>query len=99
MTVLLDERLIELLSQDARQSGQALAEHLNVSSSTIRRRISKLVKRGCSEGSCTSTSVAGLVGVMNLPFLLQNEVLSEFLVFGQRSYLFSTSRFSSTSSA
>jgi len=46
MTGLLDERLIELLSQDARQSSQALAKRLNVSSSTIRRRISKLVKRG-----------------------------------------------------
>ncbi len=46
MTGLLDERLIELLSQDARQSSQALAKQLNVSSSTIRRRISKLVKRG-----------------------------------------------------
>ena len=46
MTSLLDERLIELLSQDARQNSQALAEQLNVSSSTIRRRISKLVKRG-----------------------------------------------------
>jgi len=46
MTGLLDERLIELLSQDARQSSQALANQLNVSSSTVRRRISKLVKRG-----------------------------------------------------
>ena len=46
MSRLLDERLIELLSQDARQSSQALAKQLNVSSSTVRRRISKLVKRG-----------------------------------------------------
>jgi len=46
MTGLLDEQLIELLSHDARQSSQALAKQLNVSSSTIRRRISKLVKRG-----------------------------------------------------
>ena len=46
MSDLLDERLIELLSQDARQSSQALAKQLNVSSSTVRRRISKLVKRG-----------------------------------------------------
>jgi len=46
MTGLLDERLIELLSQDARQGSQALAKQLNVSSSTVRRRISKLVKRG-----------------------------------------------------
>ena len=58
MTESLDERLTELLSQDARQSSQALATQLNVSSSTARRRISKLVKRGVrSEGSCTSTSV------------------------------------------
>jgi len=46
MTRLVDERLIELLSQDARQSSQALAKQLSVSSSTFRRRISKLVKRG-----------------------------------------------------
>ena len=46
MTGSLDERLIELLSQDARQSSQALANQLNVSSSTVRRRIGKLVKRG-----------------------------------------------------
>jgi DNA-binding Lrp family transcriptional regulator len=46
MTESLDEQLIELLSQDARQSSQALAKQLNVSSSTVRRRISKLVKRG-----------------------------------------------------
>ena len=46
ITGLLDERLIELLSQDARQSSQTLANQLNVSSSTVRRRISKLVKRG-----------------------------------------------------
>jgi len=42
----LDKRLVELLSQDARQSSEALAKHLKVSSSTVRRRISKLVKRG-----------------------------------------------------
>ncbi len=32
MTSLLDERLIELLSQDARQNSQTLAKQLNVSS-------------------------------------------------------------------
>ena len=42
----LDKRLVELLSQDARQSSQALAKQLKVSSSTVRRRIAKLVKRG-----------------------------------------------------
>ena len=46
MTESLDERLIELPSQDARQNSQVLAKQLNVSSSTVRRRISKLVKRG-----------------------------------------------------
>ena len=60
MTELLDERLIELLSQDARQGSEALAKRLNVSSSTVRRRISKLVNQGVrSEDSCTSTSVVG----------------------------------------
>ena len=45
MTRLPAERLIELLSQDARQSNWALVKQLNVNSSTVRRRISKLVKR------------------------------------------------------
>jgi len=44
MTGLLDEWLIALLSEDARQSSQVLAKQLNVSSSTVRRRISKAGK-------------------------------------------------------
>jgi Lrp/AsnC family transcriptional regulator for asnA, asnC and gidA len=42
----LDEQLINLLMQDARKSSDVLAEQLNVSSSTIRRRIKKLVEQG-----------------------------------------------------
>lgn len=42
----LDEKIIDLLSVDARQSSEVLAEQLNVSSSTIRRRINNLVNQG-----------------------------------------------------
>ena len=42
----LDERLINLLGQDARQSSEALAKQLDVSAATIRRRLKKLVKSG-----------------------------------------------------
>lgn len=42
----IDEQLIHLLSEDARQSSQALARRLRVSASTVRRRIRKLVKGG-----------------------------------------------------
>jgi len=42
----LDKRIIELLIQDTRQSSIALAKKLNVSSSTIRRRLNRLVEKG-----------------------------------------------------
>ena len=41
-----DKELISLLEQDARQSSQKLAEQLSVSPSTVRRRMSELLKRG-----------------------------------------------------
>jgi Lrp/AsnC family transcriptional regulator, regulator for asnA, asnC and gidA len=41
----LDEQIIKLLEQDARQSSRALAKHLNVSPITIRRRINSLVEK------------------------------------------------------
>ena len=40
----LDEKLIKLLGKDAQQRSEVLAKQLGVSSSTIRRRIEKLVK-------------------------------------------------------
>lgn len=42
----LDEQLINLLVRDARQSSKVLAEQLCVSSSTIRRRVNKLIQQG-----------------------------------------------------
>ena len=42
----LDEQIINLLSQDAYQSSVALAKILDVSPSTIRRRINRLVEQG-----------------------------------------------------
>ena len=40
----LDEKLIELLARDARQSNEALAKELKVSPATIRRRVNKLIQ-------------------------------------------------------
>ncbi len=42
----LDRELIDLLVQDARRSSQVLAKKLNVSSSTVRRRMKKLTDQG-----------------------------------------------------
>ncbi|MFQ5874857.1 MAG: Lrp/AsnC family transcriptional regulator [Dehalococcoidia bacterium] len=42
----LDEQLVHLLEWDARQSSEALAKQLQVSPSTVRRRIRKLMQSG-----------------------------------------------------
>jgi DNA-binding Lrp family transcriptional regulator len=42
----LDKELIALLEQDAKQTSEKLAERLNMTSSTIRRRLKRLVERG-----------------------------------------------------
>jgi len=42
----LDTKLIELLTQDANQTGDVIAKKLNVSPATIRRRKQQLIKRG-----------------------------------------------------
>ena len=42
----LDSKLLRLLVKDAHQTSDALAEQLNVSSATIRRRLSKLMREG-----------------------------------------------------
>jgi Lrp/AsnC family transcriptional regulator for asnA, asnC and gidA len=42
----LNERLIELLSENARQSSDALARKLNTSPATIRRRLRRLIQSG-----------------------------------------------------
>lgn len=46
MTNLIDAKLISLLEQDANQTSQELAKQLSVSSSTVRRRMNELIKRG-----------------------------------------------------
>ncbi len=46
MIDLLDERLIELLEKDATRTSQSLSKELEVDSSTIRRRVQKLIKEG-----------------------------------------------------
>ena len=42
----LDKRLIELLEQDATVSSQVLANQLSLNSSTVRRRMQKLLRQG-----------------------------------------------------
>ena len=42
----MDEQLVNLLVQDARKSSKVLAKQLHTSSSTVRRRIQRLVERG-----------------------------------------------------
>ena len=39
-----DEQLVRLLGQDARQSSEALAKQLNLSAATVRRKLRKLIK-------------------------------------------------------
>ena len=46
MTDTLDIKLIELLTQDANQTGDVIAKQLKVSPATIRRRKQELIKRG-----------------------------------------------------
>ncbi len=41
-----DEKIFQLLGQDAWQSSEALAKQIGISSATVRRRIKKLVKNG-----------------------------------------------------
>jgi Lrp/AsnC family transcriptional regulator for asnA, asnC and gidA len=42
----LDEQIIKLLGNDARQSSKVLARQLNVSAATIRRRVARLLRSG-----------------------------------------------------
>lgn len=42
----LDERIITLLGNDARQSSKVLAKQLNVSAATVRRRVGRLIRDG-----------------------------------------------------
>ena len=41
-----DEKLIQLLAKDARQTSKALATQLNVNPTTVRRRLMKLIRSG-----------------------------------------------------
>ena len=44
MTDSIDEQLVKLLGQDARQNSETLAKQLNISSATVRRRLRKLLR-------------------------------------------------------
>ena len=44
MTDSIDEQIVRLLGQDARQNSETLAKRLNLSSATIRRRLRKLLR-------------------------------------------------------
>ena len=42
----MDQQLLRLLGQDARQNSETLARQLNISSATVRRRLRKLIRSG-----------------------------------------------------
>jgi DNA-binding Lrp family transcriptional regulator len=42
----IDKQIVRLLAQDARQSSETLAKQLGISSATVRRRTSKLIRTG-----------------------------------------------------
>ena len=42
----IDEQLVRLLAQDARQNSEALAKQLKLSAATVRRRLRKLIRSG-----------------------------------------------------
>ena len=80
MTDSLDKRLVELLSQDASQSSPALAKQLKVSSSTVRRRIAKLMKRGTLRfAALTEPTELGFHLRALIAFDVDHEKLNQFI--------------------
>ena len=78
----LDEQLITLLEQNARQSSHAIAKKLNVSSATVRRRLNRLIKSDMLRISAirnpekTGLPVTVLVG-LNIQHNLVDSVMKE----------------------
>ena len=81
-----DKELISLLEQDAKQSSEKLAEQLSASPSTVRRRMSELIKRGVIRiVAIPDSKQIGAPLVAVIAFQVFHEKLNSFLqAFGNR---------------
>ncbi len=81
-----DKELISLLEQDAKQSSEKLAEQLSASPSTVRRRMSELIKRGVIRiVAIPDSKQIGAPLVAIIAFQVVHEKLNSFLqAFGSR---------------
>lgn len=75
-----DKELISLLEQGARQTSEKLAEQLSASPSTVRRRISKLIKRGVIRiVAIPDPTQIGVPLIAIVAFQILHEKLNSFL--------------------
>lgn len=75
-----DKELISLLEHDARQTSEKLAEQLSVSPSTVRRRMSELIKNGViSIVAIPEPKQIGLSLIAIVAFQISHEKMDSFL--------------------
>ena len=80
MIDLVDKKLVELLEKDASQTSRSLAENLGVDSSTIRRRVNKLIKEDIIRISAVpDTDKIGFHFVAVIAFDVEHENLEPIL--------------------
>ena len=80
MVDLLDKDLILLLQQDANQTSEKLAEQLSVSPSTVRRRMSELIKHGVVRiVAIPEPAQIGLPLIAIVAFQICHEKINSFL--------------------
>ena len=81
-----DKELISLLAQDARQTSDQLAKQLSASSSTVRRRMGELIKRGVIRIiAIPEPKQIGLPLIVIVAFQILHEKMNSFLqAFGSR---------------
>ena len=80
MVDLLDKDLISLLQQDANQTSEKLAEQLSVSPSTVRRRMSELIKHGVVRiVAIPEPAQIGLPLIAIVAFQIFHEKINSFL--------------------
>ena len=86
MIKLLDTQLIALLEKDSNQTSEKLAEQLSVSSSTVRRRMKDLVRRGVIRIiAIPEPKEIGLPLIAVIAFQLEHDKLTSFFkVLGSR---------------
>ena len=80
MIDLLDKELISLLEQDANQTSEKLAEQLSASPSTVRRRMSELIKGGVIRVvAIPEPKQIGLPLIAIVAFQILHEKINSFL--------------------